>query len=326
MSSTMLPPTGPNAGLAARPRSIAASAAVPAVSLVDVHRRYGPVTAVDGVTLDVPVGQIVALLGPNGAGKSTVNELILGLASADRGRVEVFGDDPLAALRSGCVGAMLQGGALLAEATAQDMLKLMYGLHRHPLPLAEVIERSDCGSFLRTRTDKLSGGQAQRLRFALALLPDPELLILDEPTVAMDVDARRRFWESMREVAASGRTVLFATHYLEEADEMADRVVLLARGRVVADGTGSQIKASVGGRKVSFSTDQLDRSGWEALPGVTAAEVTGHRIQLSTTDSDACLRALLDGVPSAHDLEVSAPSLEDAFTRLTHDDTTGAAA
>ena len=180
------------------------------------------------------------------------------------------------------------------------------------------------------RTDKLSGGQAQRLRYALALLPDPELLILDEPTVAMDVDARRGFWQSMREVTASGRTVLFATHYLEEADEMADRVILLARGRVVADGTGSQIKASVGGRKISFSADQLDRSTvlieLGALPGVTAVEVTGRRVQLGTTDSDACLRALLDGWPGARDLEVSAPSLEDAFARLTHDDTSGAAA
>ncbi len=293
----------------------------PAVTLTDLHRRFGPVIAVDGVTLEVPAGQIVAVLGPNGAGKSTVNEMILGLVAPDRGRVRVFGGDPSAVLREGRLGAMLQGGALLAEATARDMLRLMHGLYPRPLPLGEVIDRADCGDFLSTRTDRLSGGQAQRLRYALALLPDPDLLILDEPTVAMDVDARRRFWHSMRAFIDTGRTVLFATHYLEEADEMADRVVLLARGRVVADGTGTQIKASVGGRTVSFTRTDPDPVLLCRLPGVTGVSTSGSRVHLQTTASDDCLRALLAGHLDAYDIEVSAPKLEDAFTQLTHDPT-----
>jgi len=288
-----------------------------AVELDGLHKAFGRVRAVDGVTLQVPAGQIVAMLGPNGAGKSTTNEMILGLATPDTGSVRVFGEDPVHAVRGGRTGAMLQGGALLDQATALDMLRMMHGLHRHPLPLSEAIGRADCSEFLKTKTDKLSGGQAQRLRYALAILPDPELLILDEPTVSMDVETRRSFWISMRSFISTGRTVIFATHYLEEADEVADRVVLLARGRVVADGTGAEIKGSVGGRIVSFSHPRPKIDVWKALPGVTAVETAGARVQLQTTDSDGCLRELLARDPEAHDFEVSTPKLEDAFRELT---------
>jgi len=294
------------------------TATPPAVELTGVTRSYGPVRAVDDLTLSVPAGQLVALLGPNGAGKSTTNEMILGLAAPQTGTVRVCGLSPAEAIRRGAVGAMLQGGALLDNATVLDTLRLMRGLHRHPLPLAEVIERADCGDFLRTKTDKLSGGQAQRLRFALALLPDPQLLILDEPTVAMDVELRRRFWESMRSFAGDGRTVLFATHYLEEADEVADRIVLLAHGRIVADGTPAVVKASVAGRLVSFRSSSLSEPALQQLPGVTTVERSGDRIRLHTGDSDACVRELLLST-DAHEVEITTPGLTDAFLALTAD-------
>jgi ABC-2 type transport system ATP-binding protein len=219
----------------------------------------------------------------------------------DVGSAEVFGVHPVAAIRAGRVGAMLQAGALLHDTSVRDLLRLMHGLHARPLPMAEIIERADVGSFWRTKTDKLSGGQAQRVRYALAIMPDPDLLILDEPTVGMDVEIRRAFWESMREFTSTGRTVLFATHYLDEADEMADRVVVLARGRVVADGSGAEIKSRVAGRTV----------------GVAAVETVGARLLMHSTDSDATLRALLRASDDVRDVEVTSASLEDAFLALT---------
>ncbi len=218
-----------------------------------MHKAYGTVRAVDGLDLAIAPGEIVAVLGPNGAGKSTTTEMITGLTEPDAGRVAVFGRTPRQAVRQGLVGVMLQAGALLHEATVNDVLRLMQGLHAHPLTLEEVIERADLRSFLKTKTEKLSGGQAQRLRYALAIMADPQLLILDEPTVGMDVEIRRAFWASMREFIAGGRTVLFATHYLDEADAEADRIVVLARGRLIADGTPSMIKSRVADRTITLA-------------------------------------------------------------------------
>lgn len=307
------------------PSSASAGSAVekasPAVRLRGLTKSYGSVHAVRGIDLEIAPGEIVAFLGPNGAGKSTTNEMILGLVQPDQGEVSVFGADPLAAVRAGNVGAMLQGGALLQETRTSDLLNLMHGLHRHPLGMAEVIERADVGSFLATKTDKLSGGQAQRLGYALAIMGDPELLILDEPTVAMDVEIRRSFWASMRDFTASGRTVLFATHYLDEADQVADRIVVLARGQIVADGTGAQIKARVAGRTVSLATDGIDPGVVAQLPGVVGTDSQGARVLIHTTDSDATLRGLLTEFPAAHDIEIASTKLEDAFLALTADQT-----
>lgn len=290
-----------------------------AVSLSGLTKSYGAVRAVRGIDLDIAPGEIVAFLGPNGAGKSTTNEMILGLVQPDQGQVLVFGSDPLSAVRNGSVGAMLQGGALLQETRTRDLLNLMHGLHRHPLAMSELIERADVGSFLATKTDKLSGGQAQRLRYALAIMGDPELLILDEPTVAMDVEIRRSFWASMRDFTASGRTVLFATHYLDEADQVADRIVVLARGQIVADGTGAQIKGRVAGRTVSVAADGVGPTALTRLDGVVGTEVQGARVLIHTTDSDTTLRALLSQFPQAHDIEIASTKLEDAFLALTAD-------
>lgn len=287
----------------------------PAIQLTGLTKRYGSLTAVDQLDLTVPAGQILAFLGPNGAGKSTTTEMVLGLVQPDAGRARVFGQSPTDAMRSGEVGAMLQNGTLLWDTSVRSLLTMMHGLHVRPLSLDEVIERANLQDILRTSTSKLSGGQAQRVRFALAIMPDPRLLILDEPTVGMDVDARRRFWATMDDLTAGGRTVVFATHYLDEADEYADRIVVLNHGRLAADGTGREIKSVVGGRHISFSGPESD---WTGLPGVVSAETEAGRTTLNCSDTDATLRALMSGPTAAaiRDVEVSSPSLEDAFLSL----------
>lgn len=289
------------------------TAAAPAIRLEGVTKRFGRTTAVDQLDLTIEAGSVVALLGPNGAGKSTTTEMILGLQQPDAGTVEVLGQRPIEAVRTGRVGAMLQSGALLDDVSVARLLRLMHGLHAHPRPIADVVELADIAPILRTPVGKLSGGQSQRVRFAMALLADPDLILLDEPTVGLDVESRRGFWATMRRFADAGRTILFATHYLDEADAMADRVVVLASGRVVADGTGSEIKRAAGGRVVSFHPRRT--TDWHALPGVTDVTETAERVSLSTTESDAVLREVLE--LDGSDIEVGSVGLEDAFVNLT---------
>lgn len=299
------------------PAVVAPDSTAPAVELTGLTKTYGRVRAVDGIDLRIDVGELVAVLGPNGAGKSTMNELITGLVLPDSGEVSVFGRTAREAVEAGLVGAMLQAGALLHEASVGELLRLMYGLHKHPLPVDTVIDIASLGGFLRTRTDKLSGGQAQRLRFGLAIMADPQLLILDEPTVGMDVEVRHEFWDSMRRFAEGGRTVLFATHYLEEADQIADRIVVINSGQVVADGTGAQIKSGVLGRTISVDAQGVDVDLLTRLPAVSDIEQRAGRILIRSGDSDATLRGLVLDFPMAHDIEVNAVGLEEAFLELT---------
>ena len=302
------------------------NATTPAIELTGLTKTFGDLTAVDHLDLTVPRGQMLALLGPNGAGKSTTTEMVLGLATPDSGTVRVGGTEPTLAAQEGRVGAMLQNGTLLEDVPVRLMLSLVAGVCAHPLPLDDVIERADVSLLLRKNTSRLSGGEAQRVRFALALLPDPEVILLDEPTVAMDVETRRRFWDRMRHVAAEGRTVLFAPHYLEEADQEAGRVVVMDRGRIVADGTGSEIKARIGGRVITLTLRGAGTAAPEPrarLAGVSAVDLLEDgRLRLATSDSDATLAALFaaDGPATAgtvRDVGVTTPSLEDAFLQLT---------
>src|SRR5881394_2248118 len=203
----------------------------------------GPVHAVRSIDVTIARGQTVALLGPNGAGKSTTIDMLLGLLPPDSGSASVFGQTPRNAVAAGAVGAMLQTGAVIRDVTVRELIAMMAALYPRPLDVDEVIDLVGIRDIAERRTEKLSGGQTQRVRFAIALVCDPDLLVLDEPTVAMDVEGRRAFWTTMREFASRGKTVLFATHYLEEADDYADRAVLMARGRVVADGPTTEIKA-----------------------------------------------------------------------------------
>ena len=288
----------------------------PAVEITGLTKRYGSLTAVDAIQLTIPRGQVLALLGPNGAGKSTTTEMMLGLNRPDAGRVQVLGTSPQQATRRGLVGAMLQQGALLEGVPVSRLLKMVNAIQADPRPLDDVIERAGIADVLRTPTTKLSGGEKQRVRLALALLPNPELLLLDEPTVGMDVNARRQFWQAMTDLAAHGMTIVFATHYLAEADEFAERVVVLDRGRIIADGTGSEIKRHTGGRTVRFSTT-VPSHPWDALPGVSHVQVIGDRVELVSRDSDTVLREIFAADLPVSEIEVSAASLEDAFVELT---------
>ncbi|HEY3506651.1 MAG TPA: ABC transporter ATP-binding protein [Actinocatenispora sp.] len=288
-----------------------------AVVLRGVRKRYGDVTAVAGVDLTIGAGEIVALLGPNGAGKSTTVDIMLGLRAPDAGDVRLYGTSPRRALDAGRVGAVLQDGELLPNATVGELLRAIAALQPHPLPLTEVAAAAGVTDLLRRRSDRLSGGQAQRVRFALALIGDPSLLVLDEPTAGLDVAARRDFWAAVRGYTGAGRTVLFSTHYLEEADEVADRVILIDGGRVVADGPTTAIRAMGASRQVRCTLPDADRTALELLPGVTGVEVHGDAVVLRCGDSDATLRALLPAYPLAHDIEVSAAPLADAFLELT---------
>ncbi|WP_433617628.1 ABC transporter ATP-binding protein [Dactylosporangium sp. CA-139114] len=287
-----------------------------AVQLAGLTKRFGPVTAVDGLDLTIRRGEVVALLGPNGAGKSTTIDMLLGLLRPDAGEVRLYGESPARAIARGAVGALMQTGGLLPDLTAEETVRLAAALQRNPRDVGEVIARAGVTDFARRRVGGLSGGQQQRIRFAMALVSNPDLLVLDEPTTGMDVETRRGFWASMREETAQGRTVLFATHYLEEADDYADRIVLLRSGRIVADGTSAQIKAAVSGRTIRATIPGADLAGLAGLPGVERVETRGEQVLLHCDDSDAALRALLDAT-TAHDIEVTSRNLEDAFIALT---------
>jgi ABC-2 type transport system ATP-binding protein len=294
----------------------------PAVALRGLTKRFGQVTAVDGLDLTIEPGEIVAFLGPNGAGKTTTIDMMLGLSRPDAGSVEVYGMAPRTAVAHGLVAAVMQTGGLLKDLTVRETVQLTAALFAHSRPVDEVLERAGITEIANRRVGKCSGGQQQRLRFAVALLPEPELLILDEPTTGMDVEGRREFWGAIRADAARGRTVLFATHYLEEADAYADRVVLVSRGRVVADGTAAQVKALSAGRTVRATWPGVRREDLAGVPGTDEVEVHGDVVTVRTRDSDALARHLLSATP-AHDLEITARGLEDAFVALTsHSDPT----
>jgi ABC-2 type transport system ATP-binding protein len=288
-----------------------------AVALSGLRKRFGEVRAVDGIDLVISPGEVVALLGPNGAGKSTTVDLLLGLSTPDDGRISVFGGSPREAVVAGQISAMLQSGALPDDATVAETVGLIAALHRRPMPVARALEQAGIADLAGRRCTKLSGGQKQRVRFALALVCEPDLLVLDEPTVAMDVETRRAFWQQMRAYTDTGRTVLFATHYLEEAEEYADRVVLMRAGKIVADGSVAQVRAAVSGRTLrAVVPGAADLS----LPGVRSAERRGDQVTLTCTDSDTAVRALLSRYPTARDIEITALGLEDAFLALTGED------
>jgi ABC-2 type transport system ATP-binding protein len=299
-----MPPTSPHAGR---------------IRLSGVAKSFGPIEAVRGIDVDIEPGEVVALLGPNGAGKSTTLDLLLGLGRPDRGEISIFGLTPTDAIATGTVGAMLQSGGLIRDVTVRELLAMVASLYPSPMGVDEVLERTGIADLADRRTHKLSGGQSQRVRFALALVPDPALLVLDEPTVAMDVSSRLGFWRSLRDGAGRERTVVFATHQLEEADLYADRVILLAHGKVVADGPTTEIKAMVASRTIRGTLPGADADELAAAPGVSRVEVHGQSVTLTCVDADAALRHLLPRYPELRDLEVRGAGIEDAFLELTAD-------
>jgi ABC-2 type transport system ATP-binding protein len=292
----------------------------PPIALTGLRKSFGDVQAVAGLDLQIAPGEVTALLGPNGAGKTTTLAMLLGLAEPDSGTAQLFGRSPRAAVADGLVGAVLQNGTLLPGVTVRELVHCMRALHRTPMPSADVVRHAMLGELLDRRVERLSGGETQRVLFALALVGDPRLLVLDEPTAAMDVAARKAFWAAVRALAAAGRTVLFSTHYLEEADAIADRIVLLGRGRVVADGTAAEIRAVGGVRHIRAAALPGDDAALAALPGVGGVDRHGGTVVLRSTSSDATLRALLMLRPDAHDIEIAAASLADAIELLTGPD------
>jgi ABC-2 type transport system ATP-binding protein len=297
----------------------------PAIELHGIHKRFGQVHAVRGIDLRVDSGEIVAFLGPNGAGKTSTIDVILGLSQPNEGSVSVYGLEPRQAISRGLISAVMQTGGLLKDLTVGETLQYTASLFTNTQPVAEVMKRAGISELADRKVGKCSGGEQQRLRFAMALLSDPELLILDEPTTGMDVEGRRGFWTAIRQDAELGRTVLFATHYLEEADSYADRVILIRRGEIVADGTSAQIKAMAAGRTVRATLPGADEAKLHEIPGVDRVEVRGDTVLLHANDSDAVARYLLTSTP-AKDLEITTRALEDAFIALTSDESDSATA
>lgn len=292
-----------------------------------VGKSYGQVRAVDGLDLVLRPGETVALLGPNGAGKSTSLDLLLGLREPDQGSVTLFGGPPRAAIEAGRVGAMLQSGGLMADVKVREIVQLACDVHPRGRSVTGVLTDAGIAELAERRVDKLSGGQEQRVRFALAIAGDSDLIVLDEPTTGMDVSVRQAFWASMRAQADAGRTVLFATHYLEEADSIADRVLVLHRGRLIADGTSAEIKARAGARRIAFELHDgdgpfFDDSVLRTLPGVQSLDVTARvpgvrTVRIRTADADASVAALYRAGLYPRGLEVAGLGLEQAFLTIT---------
>jgi ABC-2 type transport system ATP-binding protein len=294
----------------------------PAVDLRAVHKAFGQVQAVRGVDLTIRSGEVLAFLGPNGAGKTSTIDLILGLSDPTAGEVDVYGMTPRHAVAKGLVSAVMQQGGLLKDITVAETVTYIANLFSETRPVDEVLERAGIASIADRMVEKCSGGEQQRLRFAMALLPDPELLILDEPTQGMDVAGRRDFWHAIRDDAARGRTVVFATHYLEEADAYADRIVLISHGRIVADGTPAEVKGLASGRTIRATLPGAQEASLRTMPGVDGVEVRGDTVLIHSSDTDAVARRLLNET-AARDLEITARGLEEAFIALTGDDGPG---
>ncbi len=289
------------------------------VHATDLTKSYGSVQAVCGIDLAIAPGETVALLGPNGAGKTTTIDMILGLTRPDHGSVSVFGLAPTAAVHAGKVGGMLQSGSPLDHLRVRELVELMGSYYPDPLDVDDVLCLTGIDGFAEQWATKLSGGQAQRVRFAAAIVGDPELLVLDEPTEAIDVAGRHEFWQAMRATAERGKTIVFATHYLEEADAFADRIVIMARGKIVADGPTTEIKALARLRTIRATLPGANLATLATLPGVQSVDRHGNTVILSCSDSDAALATLYGSFQGIRDVEVRGGSLEEAFIELTAD-------
>jgi ABC-2 type transport system ATP-binding protein len=283
-----------------------------------VSKRYGAVQALDGLDLEVRRGEVLALLGPNGAGKTTSVSLLLGLTRPDAGSVTLFDQDPSArAVRERC-GTMLQVSRLPETITVREHIELFSSYYPKPLPVAETLALAGLSEVADRRYGKLSGGQQQRLKFALSLCGDPEVMFLDEPTVALDVEARREFWDAIRKRVAQGTTVLLTTHYLEEADALADRIIVIDNGRVMAAGSPAEIKSRSAGRRIRCVT-RLSAEQVARLPGVKDVSHHGAALEILAAQAEPVVLALLNQDPNLSDLEVSGAGLEQAFLALTRE-------
>lgn len=291
----------------------------PAIMFHQVVKRYGDKTAVDDVSFGVEAGSIVALLGPNGAGKTTAISMMLGLAKPTRGKVTAFGQSPNKAATRKHFGVMLQQVSLPAKLQVRELVELFRSYYEHPLPMSTLLKMANLEAQAKKESVKLSGGQQRRLQFALAMAGDPRIVFLDEPTTGMDVSARRSFWENLREFASQdGRTIILTTHHLDEAEAIADRILLMQNGKITADGTVSQIKQQAGNRYVAFIAGPgLTQAHLHQLPLVGDIEWSGRHVRIRTTQPDDILRAIIHSNLDVSQFEISQGHLEDAFISLT---------
>ena len=288
-----------------------------AVELKGVSKRFGTLTALHPLSLSIAAREVVALLGPNGAGKTTAISLMLGLRMPSTGRVRLLGLDPRDLHARSRVGIMLQESGVPPNLRVRETVDLFRSYYPQPLPGDRAIEMAGLAKRARAFVQDLSGGERQRLYYALAVCGNPQVLFLDEPTVGMDVESRRSFWTGIRQFVNEGKTIVLTTHYIEEADELATRVVVINEGRVIADANPTDIKARFGGKRISFHPARpLDDAVFTGLP-IARLEITGQQVRLITTDPDAVLRALFQRGVEMRDLEVVGADLEEAFLHLT---------
>ena len=290
-----------------------------AVEFCGVSKSYGSVLALNNVSFRIYQGETVSLLGANGAGKTTAVKLLLGLAAANQGRIKIFGENPRSRGAKMRVGAMLQVAKVPETLKVREHIELFSCYYANPLPLATVVERAGIEGLENRLFGELSGGQKQRVLFALAICGDPDLLFLDEPTVGLDVDSRRSFWREIRAFVERGRSVLLTTHYLEESDALADRILVLNRGTIVAEGTPREIKSSVAGKTIRCTT-ALSVEQVRAIDGVSSVRHQKHGLEILTSKAEAVLRELLAHDPSLTNVEIVGTGLEDAFLEITRRD------
>jgi len=295
-----------------------------AIDIATVTKRFGAVTAVDNVSLNINRGEVLALLGPNGAGKTTLLDMVLGFTEPDTGTLNTLGQSPQRATSNGHVGAVLQDGGLLEDLTVGETIRMIAACHVSPVSVSEVMRRAGITDFANRKVKKCSGGQKQRLRFGLALLTDPQLLILDEPTAGMDAAARREFWETMHTEAHRGRTIVFATHYLREADDYADRVVLMADGKIIADGSVDDMTAGLQRKLAAQWIADTDPYDWAVAAGLEQKQLDYdadlQRIRITTSDTDRVAEQLLSG-NLIRNLTIVQPGIEEAFFYFTQPST-----
>jgi len=287
-------------------------------SLDGVNMNYGNIRALRGVDFQVRSGEVVALLGPNGAGKTTAVKLLLGLLQPNAGKARVFGGDPTNPENRMRTGAMLQVGRVPETLRVREHIDLFSSYYPKPMPPAEVLAAAGLEKLGDRKFGDLSGGQRQRVLFALAICGDPDLLFLDEPTVGLDVEARRMLWDEIRRMVSRGKTVLLTTHYLQEADELADRVAVINQGEIIAQGTPSEIKAKTAGKKIRCITS-LSLSALRQIPGVTDAREDREAVELHGVAVEPIVRELLQRDASLSGLEITSAGLEEAFLALTQD-------
>ena len=284
-----------------------------AIEVVNVTKHFGNVEALKGVTFSADQGEVVAFLGPNGAGKTTTISIMLGMRAPTSGTVKVFGLNPRVPHARARLGAMLQESDLPATLKVKEAVELFRRLYPRPLPARQIMDMADLNDIAERLCGNLSGGQRRRLSFGLSVCGNPDVLFLDEPTVAMDVQSRAAFWESVRQFKSQGKTIILTTHHMEEADALSDRVLVIDQGKVIVEGTSKAIKEQVGGTRIRFH-GQVQEAELQTLPGVTRVNINGIN-EVYTRTPEAALREILQH--DITDLEVSRASLEEAFLNIT---------